>query len=486
MEVFMKTNAKNPIIVLSRWTCFLGAMLTVSFMVSTAIAAGPAPVILGTAGSFAILAKTGISTTGTTAIVGDIGVSPAAATYITGFGLIKDASGTFSTSSLVTGNVYAADYTAPTPTKLTTAIGDMGTAYTNAAGRTLPDATELGAGNITTLTLTRGLYKWGSGVTIGAGGVTISGSATDVWIFQIAQDLTLASGAIVTLSGGAVASNVFWQVAGQVTLGTTAQMKGNILCQTQIAMNTGATLDGRALAQTAVTLIANPVTIPPPLRVNAKAFLQGPFSGGAMTTTLNSGGLLPLIQPYSATPFSYSGTENVATGFFASNPTVVDWVLIQLRSTSGGAAVATAAALLKSDGTVVDVDGTSAVPISSITTAGSYFIVVKHRNHLSIMSAAAVALSTSSALYNFTTAQAQAFGTNPMIALTGGVFGLYAGDSNVDGQVTALDFNTWNANTKAGQVGYVADDMNLDGQVTALDFNVWNANTKLGAATKVP
>jgi hypothetical protein len=138
----------------------------------------------------------------------------------------------------------------------------MQTAYTNAAGRTLPDYTELYTGDLTGRTLTRGLYKWGTGVLISAAGVTISGSATDVWIFQVAQNLTVANSAIVTLSGGALASNIFWQVAGQTTLGTTAAMKGIILCQTAIAMSTGATLNGRALAQSAVTLQANTVTKP--------------------------------------------------------------------------------------------------------------------------------------------------------------------------------------------------------------------------------
>jgi Protein of unknown function (DUF3494). len=258
MEGFMKICRTFT----NGWTRFLGAMLMVAFMVPAAMAAGPATVNLGTAGNFAILAKTGISTTGTTAIVGDIGASPAAATYITGFDLIMDASGTFSTSSLVTGKVNAADYTDPTPTSMTTAVGDMETAYTDAAGRTLPDHTELYAGDLTGQTLIPGLYNWSTGVLVSAGGVTISGAANDVWIFQIAGDLNVANGAIVTLSGGALASNVFWQVAGQVTLGTTAAMKGIILCQTAIAMSTGATLNGRALAQTAVTLDANAVTEP--------------------------------------------------------------------------------------------------------------------------------------------------------------------------------------------------------------------------------
>lgn len=239
-----------------------GIRVGLDFASVTSAPVSRAQVNLGTAGDFAILAKTGVSTTGVTSITGDIGLSPAAATFITGFGLIMDASGTFSTSSLVTGKVYAADYTPPTPAKMTTAVSDMETAYTDAAGRTLPDYTELYAGDVTGKTLTRGLYKWGTGVLISAGGVTISGAETDVWIFQIAQNLTVANGAIITLSGGAQASNIFWQVAGQATLGTTAAMKGIILCQTLIEMQTGATLNGRALAQSAVTLDASTVTRP--------------------------------------------------------------------------------------------------------------------------------------------------------------------------------------------------------------------------------
>jgi len=262
MQLYTNTTV-SKLSIISRWTRSIVAMLTIAIMLPAAILSQTlSPVNLGTAGDFVILAKTGISITGSSAITGDLGLSPSAATFITGFGLIMDASGTFSISSLVTGNIYAADYTDPTPTKMTTAVSDMETAFTDAAGRTLPDYTELYAGDVTGQTLTPGLYKWGTGVLVSAGGVTIAGSATDVWIFQIAQDLTLGNGAMVTLSGGAQASNIFWQVAGQVTLGTTADMKGIILCQTLIEIQTGATLNGRALAQTAVTLDANAITEP--------------------------------------------------------------------------------------------------------------------------------------------------------------------------------------------------------------------------------
>ena len=232
-----------------------------SFTTGTTEAVGPQPVDLGTSGNFVILAKTGVSTTGTTVVTGDIGVSPAAATFLTGFGLVADASNVFSTSSLVTGKLYASNYAVPTPANMTTTVSNMETAHTDAAGRTLPDFTELYSGDISGKTLVPGLYKWGTGVLIN-GGVTLIGGATDVWIFQISQDLTVGNGAMVTLSGGALPENIFWQIAGQTTLGTTSNFKGIILCQTLIEMKTGGTFNGRALAQTAVTLDATAITAP--------------------------------------------------------------------------------------------------------------------------------------------------------------------------------------------------------------------------------
>jgi hypothetical protein len=239
---------------------FIVSLILGSALPIFAIAASPAAINLGTAGNFAILSKTGISTTGTTKIVGDIGVSPVAASYITGFALTLPAASSFSTSALITGKVYASDYANPTPSNLTTAVLDMQTAYTDGAGRA-PTVTELGAGNIGGLTLTPGVYKWGTGVTIPTD-VTLSGSGNDIWIFQIAQNLNISSATKIVLAGGAQASNIFWVVAGQTTIGTTAIFNGNILDQTAIVLNTGATLNGRALAQTAVTLDSNAVTAP--------------------------------------------------------------------------------------------------------------------------------------------------------------------------------------------------------------------------------
>jgi hypothetical protein len=215
---------------------------------------------LGTSGTFAALAKSGVSSVPPSAITGNVGVSPAAASFITGFSLTADASNSFSTSPQVTGKVYAADYAVPTPANMTTAIGDMQIAFTDAAGRAA-SVTELGAGNIGGMTITPATYSWGTGVLIPTD-VTLTGSSTDVWIFQIAQDLTISSGAKIILAGGAVPEHVFWQVSGLADLGTTAHGEGIILSQTSITLHTGASINGRLLAQTAVTIDTGTVVEP--------------------------------------------------------------------------------------------------------------------------------------------------------------------------------------------------------------------------------
>ena len=262
-----------------------GLTVAVIFLHQNATAA-QAPVALGSADSFVILAKAGISTTGTTSVRGDMGVSPIDSTAITGFGLIMDSSGQFSTSSLVTGEVYASDYAVPTPTKMTTAVGDMETAFADAAGRTLPDATELYEGDISGRTLAPGLYKWSTGVLINSD-VTLAGPSDAVWIFQIAGDFTMGSDANVLLSNGAQAGNIFWQVDGGVgvEIGTGSHVEGTILGAKAIHLRTGSSLNGRALAQTAVTLDANSVTSPntgtAPVVLVSAAVVTGPYTDAA-------------------------------------------------------------------------------------------------------------------------------------------------------------------------------------------------------------
>lgn len=213
---------------------------------------GPAAVLLGTSGNYAILAKTAVSTVPQSAITGDVAVSPAATTFLTGFSLTLVGT-TSATSTQVTGTLYGGDMTPPSNINLTTAVLDMQAAYTDAAGRPTPDFLNLGAGNIGGLTLQAGLYNWGTSVVIPAD-LVISGGANDVWIFQIAGDLSTHANKRITLAGGAQAKNIFWQVAGQVLLEAGTHFEGNILSQTAITLQTGASLSGRALAQTMVAL----------------------------------------------------------------------------------------------------------------------------------------------------------------------------------------------------------------------------------------
>jgi Ice-binding-like/Bacterial Ig-like domain len=239
----------------------LAAMSAWSFTTGVTVAAAM-PVNLATAGNYVILSRSGISTVPASVITGNLGVSPIAATSITMFSLIADSTNVFSTSSQVTGKIYAADYAAPTPANLTTAVSDMELAFTDAAGRA-PDVTELGAGNIGGMTLAPGVYQWSTGVLIPTD-LTLNGSSTAVWIFQIAQTLTLDSAVRVGLTGGALSKNVFWQVAGSVELGTTSHIEGIVLSQTMINLRTGASIAGRLLAQTAVTLDTSTVVQPAP------------------------------------------------------------------------------------------------------------------------------------------------------------------------------------------------------------------------------
>lgn len=231
----------------------LAADETWTFETGTRVALGPAPVSLGTAGNFVILAKSGIDTVPTSALTGDVGVSPIDGTALTGFSLAMDSTNTFAISSQITGRAFAADYASPTPSNLTTAVSNMEAAFTDAAGRPTPDFTELGSGDISGLTLVPGLYKWGTGVMISTD-VTLAGGPDDVWIFQISGDFTVAAGARVILADGARSQNIFWQAFGAVALNTTSHLEGMVLSLTEITLATGASVNGRLLSQTAVTL----------------------------------------------------------------------------------------------------------------------------------------------------------------------------------------------------------------------------------------
>lgn len=279
----------------------LGAML-LTLTAPVGLFAQLAPINLGSAGNFVVLSKTGVTDVPTSHITGNVGVSPISGAAI---GI---------TCAEVAGTISSVDAAGPAPCSLiapvalTQAITDMQTAYTTAAGLTTPGYTELGAGNISGMTLAPGLYKWSTDVLTDGTGFTLSGGPNSVWVFQIAGNLTVANGARIVLSAGAQAGNIFWQVGGLtgVTLGTTSNFSGNLLSAKQVIINTGATLTGRAMAQTQVTLQSSTVTSPGTL-VNGipPAFLNCAVS---VQPTIASGGILN----------SASWTSTMAAGSIAS------------------------------------------------------------------------------------------------------------------------------------------------------------------------
>lgn len=217
---------------------------------------GPAPVVMGSAANFRVLARSAISNVPLSAITGEVGLYPAAGTFITGL-----------TCPEVTGStatpVHQASAGGPAPcsfidaTALNIAVNDSGTAYTDANSRA-PDYTELGAGDLGGLNLAPATYRFSTGVLIPTN-LTLTGGPNDVWIFQIAQGLTVSSGVQIILAGGALPENVYWATFAAASIGTTSQFKGTILSQTSIGVNTGARVNGRLIAGTAVTLNQNVV-----------------------------------------------------------------------------------------------------------------------------------------------------------------------------------------------------------------------------------
>lgn len=206
-----------------------------------------------------------------------------------------------------------------------------------------------------------------------------------------------------------------------------------------------------------------------------KFFLEGPYSGGSMNTALNTSGYIPYNQPFNVAPWNYTGTESVSN--IPSG--VVDWTLIELRSTTT-TVVARRAAFLKSDGSLVDLNGTSQLSFAGVSP-GNYYVVIYHRNHLAVMTAATVNLSNNPTLYDLTLSLSQAYGTNSMKDL-GGVYGLFTGDSDGSGTVNASDrSDTWNQRNISGCYG---SDVDLSGTVNAADrSSVWNNRN---ISTQVP
>ncbi len=215
------------------------------------------------------------------------------------------------------------------------------------------------------------------------------------------------------------------------------------------------------------------------LTLNIKILLQGPYSNGIMKKTLNELKYIPKHQPFNVSPWNYLGAEQVTV----IPPTIVDWILVELRSgISNSTTVAKKAAFLKQDGSIVDLDGSSYLSITGIP--GSYYLVIRHRSHLGVMSSNQINLTTAVSSFDFSTSVNSTYGTNSMVSLGNNLFGLYAGDANGNGNINNTDLTAfWKKEN--GKVGYKPADFDLNGGVNIVDRNVYWENNK-GKATNIP
>jgi hypothetical protein len=240
--------------------------LTATYKVTVTLAttgSGPTPVALGDAGNFALFSKTGMSGDSLSSIVGDVGVNPITSTSITtGFDpLTLSTDGTYATSGIVTGNVYAPNFTAPTPAYVIRAEADMMTAYNDAGART--GATTLDSGDLTGLTLPPGTYSSSVSLNLPVNTtLTLNGGPNDVWIIQVTGSLTTGANSKVALTGGALAKNIFWRLTESLTTGATSEFNGIVLSGTFITLGHITQFTGRLLSQTFITLDKDAITAP--------------------------------------------------------------------------------------------------------------------------------------------------------------------------------------------------------------------------------
>jgi Ice-binding-like len=237
---------------------------TATYTVTVTVAAdGPVPVALGTAGNYALFSNAGMSSTPDSAITGDVGVGPGVTSTAITTGFTLTQVGAYATAPQVTGKVYAFNYDSPTPSYIISSSSDMGLAYDDARGRLNPDFTNLGGANLAGLTLSPGLYKWSSSINLAVNTtLTLNGGPNDVWILQVAGGLTTGANTNVSLTGGAVPENVFWQLDTGLTIGATSSFSGVVLAGSAVTVGAGSTIRGRLLAKTAITLDSNTVTKP--------------------------------------------------------------------------------------------------------------------------------------------------------------------------------------------------------------------------------
>lgn len=232
---------------------------------------------------------------------------------------------------------------------------------------------------------------------------------------------------------------------------------------------------------------SNIITLGTRLRVSLKVFMEGPWGSSSMTTSLNTIGFIPTTHPYNFPPWFYSGEESVE---FIPNESIVDWLLVEFRdATTATIAVPSTmieqqAAFLLSDGSIVGMDGES--PISTQNQINNnLYIVIHHRNHLSIMSSNEPIIVDGILSYDFTQGEAQVIGGDlGYVQNSGGSWYMASGDCNADGSINTGD-KILNWSTEVGLPGYMSSDLNMNGQVDHVDKNVFWLNN-FGMESQVP
>ncbi|MBI1223315.1 MAG: hypothetical protein GC180_11980 [Bacteroidetes bacterium] len=221
------------------------------------------------------------------------------------------------------------------------------------------------------------------------------------------------------------------------------------------------------------------------ITVNVTVFLAGPYKTafGTMDTSLNANGYLPLSQPYSGnmTGWKYNGQESVSS---IPNANIVDWVIVELRTGTSAADTLSSnskrAGFLLKDGSIVDTNGIDPLRFYNVS-AGYYYVVIRHRNHLAIMSSSPISISQNTSNYNFSSGTSTAYGNNSLTSKNG-VYCMISCDFDGNGGINALDYNYWKSQN--GNTNYNSADADMNGGINANDYNAWKANN--GGSTNVP
>lgn len=217
---------------------------------------------------------------------------------------------------------------------------------------------------------------------------------------------------------------------------------------------------------------------------NLHCFLEGPYSStlGKMTSHLRDSLLIPAFQPYNIPPWNYAGTESVPNNA-AIPKDVVDWVLIEMRDADNDSIIIEQkAAFLYEDGHIGEVKNDCTqesiqnhLSFCNLYNDVSYHIVIRHRNHIDVMSAEPILITNHEFTYDFTSSETQALGNEQLVAVSPNHYALRVGDFEVDGVITISDFNYYQTQSSMISV-YVLSDANLDRFVTISDFNLYQAN----------